>query len=82
MNYSEAVEKTPTRVTYTLIQDYIEDKYNFKVHSAYIAEVKRSLGLTNYEASNKTEDLESPHPPAPEYKVKAIKEALKHFKVI
>ena len=82
MDYSEDIEKTPTRVTYTLIQDYIEGKYGYKVHSAYIAEVKRSLGLTTYEAANKIGDLESAHPPAPEYKVEAIKDALKHFKVI
>jgi len=28
-----------------MIQGYIENKYNFKVHTAYIAEVKRRLGL-------------------------------------
>ena len=33
------------RVTYKMIQEYIENKYNFKVHTAYIAEVKRRLGL-------------------------------------
>lgn len=40
------------RVTYKMIQDYIESKYGFKVHTAYIAEVKRGLGLPMYDAPN------------------------------
>ena len=31
------------RVTYKMIQEYIESKYDVKVHTAYIAEEKRSL---------------------------------------
>ena len=34
------------KVTYKMIQEYVERKYGFKVHTAYIAEVKRALGLT------------------------------------
>ena len=70
------------RVTYKMIQEYIESKYDFKVHTAYIAEVKRSLGLPMYDAPNAVEELkhERKHP-TPE-KVEAIKDALKHFKVI
>lgn len=37
------------KITYKMIQVYVEKKYGFKVHTAYIAEVKRSLGLTMYE---------------------------------
>ena len=39
--------------------------YGFKVHTAYIAEVKRELGLTMYDAPNATEKLKQPrkHPP-------------------
>jgi len=33
------------RVSYKMIKEYIEAKYGFKVHTAYIAEVKRDLGL-------------------------------------
>ena len=40
------------KITYKMIQEYVEKKYGFKVHTAYIAEVKRSLGLTMYDASN------------------------------
>ena len=35
-----------------MIQDCIEETYGFKVHTAYIAEVKRDLGLLMYDAPN------------------------------
>jgi 23S rRNA (uracil1939-C5)-methyltransferase len=82
MDYSEDRETKPDRVTYKLIQQYIESKYGFKVHTAYIAEVKRSLGLPMYDAPNAVEKLKHPYKPAPQHKVEAIKDALKHFKVI
>lgn len=70
------------RVTYKMIQEYIEEKYGFKVHTAYIAEVKRNLGLPMYDAPNMVEELKQPrrHPTAE--KVEEIKDALKHFGVI
>jgi 23S rRNA (uracil1939-C5)-methyltransferase len=37
--------KPKGKVTYKMIKEYIEAKYGFKVHTAYIAEVKRDLGL-------------------------------------
>ena len=40
--------KPKEKVTYKMIQQYIEENYGFKVHTAYIAEVKRSLGLPMY----------------------------------
>lgn len=40
-----------------MIQRYIENKYNFKVHTAYIVEVKRDLGLPMYDAPNAVEEL-------------------------
>jgi len=79
----KAEEYRPSeRVTYKMIQEYIESKYNFKVHTAYIAEVKRDLGLPMYDAPNAVEELkqERKHP-TPE-KVEAIKDALRHFGVI
>ncbi len=82
MEYDDDICRTPDRVTYKLIQEYIEDKYNFKVHTAYIAEVKRSLGLPMYDAPNTVEELKHPYKPAPEFKVEAIKDALRHFNVI
>ncbi|VUX11147.1 23S rRNA (uracil-C(5))-methyltransferase RlmCD [Dorea longicatena] len=70
--------KPKERVTYKMIKEYIEAKYGFKVHTAYIAEVKRDLGLPMYDAPNAVEELK--HPTAE--KVEAIKDALKHFEVI
>ena len=74
--------KSKERVTYKMIKEYIEAKYGFKVHTAYIAEVKRDLGLPMYDAPNAVEELKQPrkHPTAE--KVEAIKDALKHFEVI
>ena len=74
--------KPKERVTYKMIKEYIEAKYGFKVHIAYIAEVKRDLGLPMYDAPNAVEELKQPrrHPTAE--KVEAIKDALKHFEVI
>ena len=74
--------KPKERVTYKMIKEYIEAKYGFKVHTAYIAEGKRDLGLPMYDAPNAVEELKQPrkHPTAE--KVEAIKDALKHFEVI
>ena len=83
-NIAKRVEeyKPKERVTYKMIKEYIEAKYGFKVHTAYIAEVKRDLGLPMYDAPNAVEELKQPrkHPTAE--KVEAIKDALKHFEVI
>ena len=74
--------KPKERVTYKMVKEYIEVKYGFKVHTAYIAEVKRDLGLPMYDAPNAVEELKQPrkHPTAE--KVEAIKDALKHFEII
>lgn len=39
------VYKAKERVIYKMIKGYIEAKYGFKVHTTYIAEIKRDLGL-------------------------------------
>ena len=62
-----------------MIKEYIEAKYGFKVHTAYIAEVKRDLGLSMYDAPNAVEELKQPrkHPTAE--KVEAIKDVRTDF---
>ncbi len=52
-----SVYKPKERVTYKMIKEYIEAKYGFKVHTAYITEVKRDSGLSMYDASNAVEEL-------------------------
>ena len=73
--------KPKEQVTYQMIKDYIEEKYGFKVHTAYIAEVKRELGLPMHDAPNAVEELKQPrkHPTAE--KVEAIKDALRYLGV-
>lgn len=73
--------KPKERVTYKMIKEYIEEKYGFKVHTAYIAEVKRELGLPMYDAPNAVEELKQPRKYPTAEKVEAIKDALKHFEV-
>ena len=54
------------------------------MHTAYIAEVKRDLGLPIYDAPNAVEELKRPRPrshPTAEM-VEAIKDALKYFAII
>ena len=59
--------KPKEKVTYKMIKEYIEAKYGFKVHTAYIAEVKRNLGLPMYDAPNAVEELKQPRKhPTPE----------------
>ena len=74
--------KPKEKVTYKMIKEYIEAKYGFKVHTAYIAEVKRNLGLPMYDAPNAVEELKQPrkHPTAE--KVEAIKDALRYFEIM
>lgn len=83
-NISQRAEnyKPEERVTYRMIKEYIKEKYGFQVHTAYIAEVKRNLGLPMHDASNAVEELKHPRKhPTPE-KVEAIKDALRFFEVI
>ena len=71
-----------SKTTYKMIQEYVEKKYRFKVHTAYIAEVKRSLGLTMYGAPNAVEELKHPRKRSPKEKIEAITDALRYFEVI
>ncbi len=74
--------KPKERVTYKMIKGYIEAKYGFKVHTAYIAEVKRELGLPMYDAPNAVEELKQPRKHPTVEKAEAIKDALKYFGII
>lgn len=70
------------KITYKMIQEYVEKKYGFKVYTAYIAEVKRSLRLTMQDAPNAVGKLKQPRKRPPKEKVEAITDALKYFEVI
>lgn len=64
------------------IKQYIEEKYGFKVHSAYIGQVREKLGI--YQHENYHDSHTSPRKPCvcPEEKETAILDALKHFGLI
>jgi hypothetical protein len=76
------LKQKPEKITYKKIQEYIENKYQFKVHTAYIAEVKRMHGLDVRDAYNLVDNPKSKRKhPIPE-KVKAIEDALRHFNIL
>lgn len=67
--------------TYKEIQEYVLEKYGFKVSNLYIAQVKRKHGLIereNYNVSKKAEN-EQVVPQCPPEKEKAIEEAIEWF---
>ena len=74
--------KPQEKTTYKKIQEWIEENYGFKVHTAYVAEVKRELGLPMYDAPNAVDELKHPRQHPTEQMTTAIKAALKHFEII
>lgn len=65
-----------------MIKEHIEAKYGFKVCTAYIAEVKRNLGLPMYDSPNVVEGLKWSRKYPTVKKVETIKDALKYFDVL
>ncbi|MEA4973996.1 MAG: RNA methyltransferase [Candidatus Metalachnospira sp.] len=74
--------KPKQRITYKLIKEYILEKYSFKVHTAYIAEVKRDLGLPIYDAPNAVDTLKHQRKHPTPIQIYAIKDALTYFEVM
>ena len=70
------------KATYKMIQEYVEKKYGFKVHTAYIARVKRELRLSMYDAPNAAEGLRQPRKHPTQEKVNEIKDALNYFNLL
>ena len=71
-----------SKATYDEIKAYVLEKYDLKVSSLYISQVKRKCGLEvgqNYNLSKK-EDAKVPQ--CPPEKEAAIMDALKHFQMI
>ena len=68
--------------TYKMITDYIQEKYNLKVKSTTIAEVKRSLGFEVGEYNKKEGEVNYQKEKITPEKRNAVEEALKHFRVI
>ena len=60
----------------------LKAEYGFKVHIAYKAKVKRSLGLLMYDVPDAVEALKKPRKHTTAEKVETTKDALKHFKIL
>ena len=69
----------PKRITYSMIQKYVKDKYGLNIHSMYIAEIKRKFGIDMQ--SYRTIE-EARHVNCPIDKANAIEDALRHFNMI
>ena len=67
------------KATYQKIKDYVMDKYGVKVHTRYIAEVKRMCGIEMGENYNKSKKDEADVKHCPEEKVGYIKDALQYY---
>lgn len=65
-----------------MINEYINEKYSFKAHTAYIAAVKRSLGLPMYDAPDAIETLKNPGKHPTPIQVDETIDALTYFEVI
>ena len=78
LDLTDAEKKT----TYQEIKDYVLEHSGLKVSSLYIAQVKQKCGIIERENYNKPKSEYVKHPICPADKEKAIKEALKHFRMI
>lgn len=78
----EIVPLLSPSATYTELKQWIEERYNTKVSSLYIAQVKAKHGLIERECYNKPKSPDAKQPQVPPDKEKMIEEALKHFNLI
>ena len=60
-------------------KQYVEDKHGFKVHSAYIGQVKGKLGIQEHENYNDSHTSPPKSCGCPAEKETEIMDALKHF---
>ena len=70
------------KATYQEIKEYIKEKYDVKVSSLYIAQVKQKHGIIERENYNTAKSENAKQPQCPPEKEKLIEEALRHFKMI
>ena len=70
------------KATYQEIKEYIKEKYDVKVSSLYIAQIKQKYGIIERENHNMAKSENAKHPQCPPEKEKLIEEALRHFKMI
>ena len=71
-----------SKATYEEIKDYVLEHSGLKVSSLYIAQVKEKCGTIERLNYNLPKSENSRQPKCPPEKEKAIREALKHFRMI
>jgi len=71
-----------SKATYKQIQNYVLEKFRFKVSTLYIAKVRRKYGLDIREHYNISKNEKQKVPQCPIEKEEAILDALKYFKMI
>lgn len=71
-----------SKATYKQIQNYVLEKFGFKVLTLYIAQVKRKYGLDVREHYNISSNEDQKVPQCTIEKEEAILDALKYFKMV
>ena len=71
-----------SKATYEEIKGYVKEKMGLHVSNLYIAQVKRKCGIIERENYNKAKTESSKQPQCPLEKEKAIKAALRYFRMI
>ena len=76
------VTAAETKATYEEIREYVKEHTGLNVSNLYIAQVKQKCGIKERANYNKPKSENSRQPKCPTEKEKAIRDALKHFKMI
>ena len=76
------VTAAETKATYEEIREYVKEYTGLNVSDLYIAQVKRKCGIKERQNYNKPKAENPKQLKCPTEKEKAIREALKHFKMI
>ena len=71
-----------SKATYAQIKEYILEKFNLKVSTLYIAQIKKKCGIELRENYNKSKKEKQVIPQCTPEKEEAIMDALRHFKMI
>lgn len=74
--------KPKEKITYPMIQEYVEEKYGFHVSSLNIAQIKTKCGIIKRENYNKPKNEDTKQPNCTLEKENAIKDAFRHFQMI
>ena len=71
-----------SKATYAQIKEYILEKFDLKVSTLYIAQIKKKCGIALREHYNKSKKEKQVIPQCTPEKEEAIMDALRHFKMI